>query len=358
MKQDFTYALDKNQHLINIKDASKEIEYFCPCCGAIMIPKQGKKNRWHFAHKGSLNNCSYETYLHKLAKLRIKECFLNSPKFTIKFHPTVTCAITECPLGTINRCTWNKTQAFNLKDFYNTCTEEATIGNFRADLLLSHCDKKNREPILIEIVVTHHSTDEKIHSNHRIIEIIINSEEDINEIVSNAEICESGVFGDLNQFYSNGKIRFYNFKGNFKELPDQEHQAYKYRFWIESNGYYKRDKIDDFNDSLKCLTPNPADIENSVFLIESMESISLDFALQKLAESGLKTKYCNMCNFYRYNDKYMRSMCILYKSKGTNQFPRLSEANNCAYFKQLVHEGMVEINTQQAYRVRVHKDDI
>ena len=86
-KQDYSFALDHNQCVINIKDALKGEDFYCPCCGAVMIAKQGKKNRWHFAHKGNLGNCSYETYLHKIAKARIRECFYNSLNFMIELSP-------------------------------------------------------------------------------------------------------------------------------------------------------------------------------------------------------------------------------------------------------------------------------
>ena len=34
-----------------------------------MIAKQGKIRQWHFAHKALSPNCSYESYLHSLAKV-------------------------------------------------------------------------------------------------------------------------------------------------------------------------------------------------------------------------------------------------------------------------------------------------
>lgn len=68
LKQDYTYAIDGESHLINVTEAVKGNNYYCPSCGEIMIPRQGSIRRWHFAHKGNLRNCSYETYLHKVAK--------------------------------------------------------------------------------------------------------------------------------------------------------------------------------------------------------------------------------------------------------------------------------------------------
>lgn len=63
-----------------------------------------------------------------------------------------------------------------------------------------------------------------------------------------------------------------------------------------------------------------------------------------------------MCKFYKLNDYYMRSMCILYKSKGTKQFPALSNAMNCPHFKQIdyVHENRIfEINFDQECKITI-----
>lgn len=77
MKQDYSYSMDKESHLINVTDAVKGNDYYCPCCGEIMIPRQGSRRRWHFAHKGNLGDCSYETYLHKVAKSAYANVLMN-----------------------------------------------------------------------------------------------------------------------------------------------------------------------------------------------------------------------------------------------------------------------------------------
>lgn len=77
-KQDYySYAFDSESRLIQIDDAKKGKEYRCPNCKEIMIVRKGKKRKKHYAHKNT-ENCSYETYLHKIAKRRICECFNKS----------------------------------------------------------------------------------------------------------------------------------------------------------------------------------------------------------------------------------------------------------------------------------------
>lgn len=351
-KQDYSFAMDKESRLVNANDAVKVKgnEYYCPCCGAIMIPRQGNKRRWHFAHKGNTENCSYETYLHKVAKKRICECFNESPRFTIRFHQQSVCSVKECPLGTRKPCTWKSEKEFNIKEYYDYCEEEVTNDKFRADLVISNQSNK-RPPLLIEIYVTHKSTEEKLNSNYRIIEIRIESEEDINQIVSSALIEES--YGDDEwENKVDDKIKFYNFKVESSH-PDENNQANKFRFWIDSKRYFHLDDIEEYDESVKCLSQNPKEIENSIFRIESKDPIAWDFAFRKLAESGLGIKYCTMCKSYRFNDWYGQWMCILYKSKGTKRYPQLSIAMSCPHFQQIDYTDD-RLSDNPDYKITLH----
>ncbi len=357
LKQDYLYSTDKSGLLIKVTDAVKGIDYYCPCCGGIMIPRQGSIRRWHFAHKSDPENCSYESYLHSVAKKRICECFNKTPHFTISFYPKTTCAIKECPLGTKQPCTWTSKKSFDLKKYYDYCQRDVNIDGCRADLLISN-HKNNTAPILINLYMTEKLTEEKLNSSHRIIEIHIESEEDIEQIVRTASINECNV--DENHWLGkkDNKIRFYNFKANTFEVPDSLHQAYKFRFWIDSKGYFHFDGIDDFDGKVKCLSQNPAEIDNSTFRIESRAPIDWDFAFRKLSESGLGIRYCTMCRFYRLNDYYGTSMCILYKSKGTKKFPALSIATNCVHFKQIDYlkdNRLFGVNYNPEYKVSIKR---
>lgn len=46
------------------------------------------KIKYHFAHKNTIPDCNPETYLHKLAKLKIKEKFDSGLPFEISFCQT------------------------------------------------------------------------------------------------------------------------------------------------------------------------------------------------------------------------------------------------------------------------------
>lgn len=357
-KQDYSYSLDKESNLIHVKEAVKGNEYRCPCCGEAMIPRQGKLRKWHFAHKANLENCSYETYLHKIAKRRIRDFFNASPHFYIKFRGEATCVVQDCPLGREKtKCTWDKYDEFDLKNYYDKCDEEVTIDNFRADLLVTNSER-NIPPILIEIFVSHKSTEEKINSKHRIIEVQILSEDDIERIVSNITIEESEPID--NQWRKNVKrniISFYNFKRQTsEELPDEEHQQYKFRFWMNHNERFDYDRIEDYSCAGKCLSPNPPEIAAAKFLVESSDFIGWDIGFYFLSKSGLNIKLCPMCEYNKWNNFVGRSLCALYKTKGTEQYPRWSNAKSCKYFRPKNFqnaESVFPFDSDQEYKITI-----
>lgn len=137
----YTYALDKNENCIGIGNAQKGIEYRCPHCKGEMVVKEGSIKVKHYAHKIRPQNCSYETYLHALAKKRIEEWFNSDSALNISFRTKDRCSNFE-------HCLWNhddytsycekkSSRSFNLKNYYNVITREKTYKGFRADLLLS-----------------------------------------------------------------------------------------------------------------------------------------------------------------------------------------------------------------------------
>lgn len=336
-KQDYySYAFDSESRLIQIEDAIKGKEYRCPNCKEIMIVREGKERKKHYAHKNT-ENCSYETYLHNIAKRRICECFNESAHFMIQYQSKVRCNV-DCPLGAKQPCEWNDIKDFDLKQYYDQCEEEKQVDDYRADLLISHSKIKNREPILIEIWMMHKSTEEKLKSGLRIIEIHIESEDDIKEIVDTASIVETQSCkvqrGNKIEF---DKIRFYNFK-ELSEYPEEEHQSKKHVFWIDAKSNYQFsdevfDNIPLSTKSLKCQESNPPEIENSIFRIESRDPINEYFAYYKLANSGLCFSFCKTCKNYKWKGNTLGCGCILYKSKDISQYIALSITEKCPDFK-------------------------
>ena len=185
------YALDSQNRLVNIRDIEEGKElYFCPYCKGEMIPKRGKIRDWHFAHKCLTENCSYESYLHSLAKLRLCEWFNNTTNAIICLESKHICSL-------FDECFWRKNakdfecsnmthKPWNLKKYYTNCEIEKQYGNYRADLFLAYKGEKD-EPIFIEICVTHPCSEDKVKSGIRIIEFKIESEKDIDDIISEVE---------------------------------------------------------------------------------------------------------------------------------------------------------------------------
>ena len=70
LSPNYSYAYNSSSELVNVSTAQRNEKYFCPICGELMTPHMGEIRRWHFVHKNA-ENCSYESYLHKLAKIKI-----------------------------------------------------------------------------------------------------------------------------------------------------------------------------------------------------------------------------------------------------------------------------------------------
>lgn len=188
----FRFGLSLDGHPVNIKDAAKGKSYTCVNCGKPLIAKQGKVREWHFAHKTNTSNCSFETYLHKLAKYFIREMFNEKQSLVATFgKATQTCKWMDvCPFRKDNSCHIIKDESIDLLQ-YTACVEEASINGFIADLLFT---SETLDPLLIEIYVTHPCTEEKIKSGLKIIEIHIESETDVENLLNGLSQSEKVVF--------------------------------------------------------------------------------------------------------------------------------------------------------------------
>ena len=168
-------ALNKKGELVSIKTISKDNkdkEYYCLSCGREMIAVLGRKKEHHFRHKGD----SCETDLHILGKKIIKYRFDNYDKFFVSFYSKrKKCdKSNDCQFMQKGQCNVddiNVRREIDLKEYYDTCEEEAEYNGFIADLKLSSKINPKRKPIFIEIAVTHKCDEKKLNSDIRIIEI-------------------------------------------------------------------------------------------------------------------------------------------------------------------------------------------
>lgn len=223
----YHYALNESGEEIDISSVSKEYRkdhvFHCSYCGGRMTARLGASNMPHFAHAAGCEDCGNgESDLHKYAKRAIRNKFLSSEPFMVGIPQRVKCGAKDCIFrvngSEYEECSREQVVEYNLKDWgYDTCGEEATIGGYKADLLLTSSSHITRPPILIEVAVKHPCEEEKINSGLRIIEVPIKTYEDIERFI------KEGIFGaDPDEYHSRILARSPKFYGFTKECYSKE----------------------------------------------------------------------------------------------------------------------------------------
>lgn len=181
------FALDPEGNVVDVrKISSRGGMFFCPHCHDAMIPKMGSVKAWHFSHKAA--TCSYDAYLHSLAKIRIADWFNRSASVILDMKSSKVCADQgSCAFYDPSECVRPARISYDLKKYYHGCEIERAHGGFIADILCPHASA----PLFIEIFVTHECSEEKKASGQRIIELAIDSEEAIDRIISSPVLAES-----------------------------------------------------------------------------------------------------------------------------------------------------------------------
>ena len=219
------YAIDSQNNFVHVDNVAKGLacNCYCPACKEQLVAKnRGTQRIHHFAHvSGADCEGAYETMLHKLAKIKIQEAFLNKSEFNIQFERRSYCLRAKsCDFVRYDNCYTPTTPVFNLKDFYDSCEQEVKYDsiNRRSDLKLYSSKNPQKQPIYIEFYVTHASDEFKLHNGGKIIEVKIESERDIDKIVEFGFI-ESTKYHDTNGYFekpsdTNGTTNttFWNFK--------------------------------------------------------------------------------------------------------------------------------------------------
>lgn len=203
----YRFAIDNNDKIVDINSLdknslTKEDKFFSVDFRQELIPRLGKERTRHFAHKSATEHIgSKETYLHSLGKKIFfddyTECLRNKTPYLLKYRTHRVCTKLQDKFK-IKCKLQDETSTFDLTSRFTEIVIERRDNNFIPDILLVTADKK--EKIYIEIAVTHFSTETKKHSGQRIIEFIIESEEDVQNIPK----FKTGE--------ENDKIKFYGFK--------------------------------------------------------------------------------------------------------------------------------------------------
>lgn len=136
----------------------------------------------HFRHSES--KCSLETYLHQLGKRLFKDLFeknrMMGVPLNVDYEIEHQCGVEKCKYGKNEKCYGQsgKAKIDLLKKFTNIEVEKFDLATgLTPDILLSNDDG---DKLYVEIAVTHISTEEKISSGVPIIEIYLETEDDLN----------------------------------------------------------------------------------------------------------------------------------------------------------------------------------
>jgi hypothetical protein len=306
------YGLNLLGMLIHIDDVDKNMseKYFCLQCKDELIARKGKINRHHFSHKNIID-CNFETYLHKLGKIKFFNLYKNCLENKIPFYTDYE------KINICNTCSENKN--YNMNCFINSETGKIDLttifdqvyleknhDGFIADVLLK--SSKIKEVIFIEIWVTHQCEKIKIESGNRIIEIKLEEEVDLDFLNNNY----------IHQSIAN--CRFYNFKiPKIKKNFIQIHDCYESidLFTIFKSGKAISREVIRKNLEKELQKPNAIynKIEN---YNEEGNAYSSDFisSVEEASKKGIKFKNCYACRFWALNSfQHIKSGNIFCKRK-------------------------------------------
>ncbi len=325
----YNFAYDDKGERINIASVSDEnrhsSRFHCVSCGEELIPKLGKVRIPHFAHKVLNPSCNKETYLHKIGKWLLKSKFNDSETFIIEYQRKVKCKNCDsCPFYKDERCFEDGYEKFDLKKYYDTCTEEQKIGDFIADILLTNSKKKTVPPVAIEICVTHKSTEEKLKSGLRIIELRVKSEDDLLQLVG-SDLREQETI-----------VEFIGFSRVAKGDKVLDHRSISKFYLYKSGKTYVR----------KC-NCNEAEKHKGVLEL-NIDSCTIpnsrvyEFGIIKSVSMGFEIKNCLLCKNYSPSRSGRPAYCRLRDIYEISKSSNPAEANKCADYS--LDKGVYERN--------------
>lgn len=323
----YQYAYDENGVLVNINTLSidaKSHEFRCIGCGGILTPRAigSKYCRAHFYHK-TLVECNGETYLHKLAKLYIKKKFDNSDEFRVSYPAEVKCNEVNCRLRNPNCCkkSFENNEVFDLKKYYDTCTEEQNVGPYVADLLLTNSKNEKLAPTLIEICVSHPCEKDKRNSGLKIIEIKIKRESDIEKLFENNVIKEEYVYSNKDK-----NVEFISFKRSLSRKIEERIFRYVVNKFT-SDGYFVQISCSKANNKIR----KDSQLELNVVCKNRMDYIPEE-AVHLWINRNKGIRRCNWCKFYNQTIYEDKPSCKYNNKNGKNPYPKMKDAESCRVF--------------------------
>lgn len=319
------FAVDSEDNIIDIHDIAGAIDYtlYCPCCHEEVIRKCGNIRQWHFAHKAK--KCSYDTYLHSVAERLIMDWFKKKESITLKIDGQEKCdKYNSCLFYNHDGCSHRIDRSFDLKKYYSKCIREHKYKNFVADLFCQR-DSNEETPIFIEIYVTHRCSSEKINSGIRIIEIEIQSEEDILDITNHSTLAESA------------KVQLFNFKRPISLTEKFDVPFQKFILFSSLKSYIDKQ-------SFTC--KNYAIYRKGIYEISMPYDDCLPYFIDsgglytvgkvKSYLDGVLPKTCEACKWQK-TDMLGNKFCVLYKKCGNPKYCKDNDEIKCEMFKPNKH---------------------
>lgn len=355
-----TYAFDSTDNFVHIDEVSNGLacDCYCPSCRERLVARNGGVKRiHHFAHASGVDcESAYETMLHQLAKLRVQEAFLSKDIFNVSFEYRSYCPqVNTCAFVKYGNCYKATHKKINLKNFYDSCEQELQYNsiNRRSDLKIFSSKNPQLAPIYIEFFVTHASDVSKLHNGSKIIEVKIESENDIQRIVDNGfiesckrdsralEVIESG---------NESKTIFWGFKS-------EDYNAANITQEIEFSRYilYASGKSQCYQDTSLC--KNLSKVREQSLLeicIHTFDALGIYEMVKYQGYKRFGIKNCLYCK--NYVDSYNSSgkLCRLYKHLGLNRLEQhdTAKAKKCPYF--LINQD--EMNEELKHFESLDKD--
>lgn len=320
-------ALDSDGNLVLAKNAVKHKDYHCVTCNGRMRLAGGDNTQMqlHFRHvdtKGS-HPFTEETFLHDYAKHYVARQIETSDEFDVGYWVSEICCNDDCPLNNFN-CSQNVIISENIKKYYDSVQIEEWHRGFKPDILITG-KRFEKDPIFIEIDVTHECDLEKIHSGIRIIEIKL--PRDFNpEDLSLPELIEN-----RNGFqYKNGiEIKFYNFKKKHQikaDKPFDERMHKKLKAIVHrEDGSTPIWTLDCYEYGKKMRRDNVAEVQ---FAIED-DKFKYTSAKAVAFLNGIPCKDCRLCSFAEEYTWSSKCRC----SKTKQEITSGRAAESCVQYK-------------------------
>jgi len=327
MEATYRYALNKFGKVQDVTTLSRtDVAYLepfvCVGCQGRLIAKLGQKMIKHFAHANG-QGCAGETYLHNLGKRAFLETYTNcldsGKSFNLELETEVICTHFENKLDI--HCSEFRKISYDLTSYFDSVILECEHEGFVPDILLKSSTTK--EVLYVEIAVTHKTSEEKRSSGHRIIEYVINSEDDI------YLLKETFISG------SNNKIKLYNFNAQpmHRDVCNGNCQKEFRCFVIDYKGIAS--VIKSTPESIVQKINNNSVVRAS--LCVSNDKIKSDFYdfVHKANADGVHIRSCYVCN----NVKYEKNDDKIFCQKRLKYVPSF-EAFRCSSFfiSKISHE--------------------